>query len=33
LQDTPKFTRIGIFGLKIYVSSGNTDQNRRLTLT
>jgi hypothetical protein len=25
LQDPPKFTQMGIFGLKIYVPSGNPD--------
>jgi hypothetical protein len=27
LQDTPKFTQIGIFGLKIYLCTGNPDEN------
>jgi hypothetical protein len=30
LQDSPKFTQIGIFGFKIYVPSGNPDSKLNL---
>jgi hypothetical protein len=32
LQGLPKFTQIGIFGLKIHIPSGNTDHRLRKTL-